>query len=617
MNTQQPPVEFSDAMDAIWGYCISLIAGKLEYPIYIKAVSSHYASNPLFQEQGFPLSLVRCLARNVWRSTPHPAYRFARPPMPTPERNAPCHCGSGIRYRLCCLDAETHIQASEVNFLAGVLRQLTLQELAALHTSKVPLDALEDAIHTFREEGLVKEICAILEPWFASDASFRAQNEILLDSLLDAYTDVPRPRKKAQLLARAIQAGDRRIRSVAMQRKVTMVADDGDYPAAWGLFTEAQRADPQSPSLSHLEITLLMMEGRGEDARARARFWKQRFAAQRDPALADLMAFLQQVVDKGAAAFGDIYIKMDPVLEALATQLHAAPPVASLYALSPVDGRAGPLKPKPALSKALRGWDRAQQRAADASFLDDISVPQLMDTRVLSMLTTCPALWNSFEVLGELVGYARSYGNVGVTEALARPLLMRAEQVLREVLRANHAEGMALEWSWLQNRPALALLGDAIAMDGPAREGAPNAERLARMEWLVRTLNPNDNQGFRFSLMLGYLAAGRTNDALALSDNYPDDFAAMRYSRALALYMNGQAGAALVALADAVSAYPKVLACLLKAKPARPKPGRFGVAVGGDEEAWLYRTESLWLWQQSGALEWAQTVGKAVKKMRG
>ncbi len=96
---------------------------------------------------------------------------------------------------------------------------------------------------------------------------------MLFDLLLDAYTNLGKPRKKSALLDRALAHGDRSLRSASMQRRVTMLADSGDYPRAWALFAQAQRSEPDSPSLSHLEVTLLLSQGRETEARERARFW--------------------------------------------------------------------------------------------------------------------------------------------------------------------------------------------------------------------------------------------------------------------------------------------------------------------------------------------------------
>ena len=48
-----------------------------------------------------------------------------------------------------------------------------------------------------------------------------------------------------------------------------MIADQGNWEAAWALFHESLRLQPDHPSFSQLEITLLLQQGRNEEARAR------------------------------------------------------------------------------------------------------------------------------------------------------------------------------------------------------------------------------------------------------------------------------------------------------------------------------------------------------------
>src|SRR3989304_3871784 len=87
-------------------------------------------------------------------------------------------------------------------------------------------------------------------------------------------------------------------------------------------------------------------------------------------------------------------------------------------------------------------------------------------------------------------------------DALEDALLDRALALLRLNLGENGANGCKLEWGWLENRPALRLLGKLIEVE----EGM--AEELPLLEWLVLTLNPNDNQGLRERLVHVYAARG-------------------------------------------------------------------------------------------------------------
>ncbi len=478
--------------------------------------------------------MILAIARAVWRQTLQPQLRYALPSLPVPERNAACPCGSGRKYKQCCLALEREVPTGGANFLPILLEGLPRKRWGELAGSRVALDLVIDTAMGMHEEHRDKDVCSLVEPWFVDDADFQGRRGALFDLLLDAYTELGRPRKKAKLLDRAATVGDRTIRSASLQRKSTMLSDEGGDPGAWQAFGEAQQADPQSPSASQLEVILLLSEGREQEARARATFWAHRLGAMRDPELDDLIASLREVATHGEQALSGQVLTRDPALRELLELLKSAPPVASEYVLDCTDTETGPLKPKPALNKWLRVWaELAPTLARSPAFADDAFDADELDGW-LPLLRQHPRLWNAFEVLDTLAASIRARGMTLLTEPLWGPVLERAEQLLREVLRDNHAEGKRLEWGWMENRPALSLLGDRIAID---------IDNVARLEWLVLTLNPNDNQGFRDELMRAYLQGGRVNDALALSDSYPDDFGSMRYNHVLALFAAGERGA--------------------------------------------------------------------------
>lgn len=614
MDTNENSPELVHVAEGFWRYCVVLIAREASYPSYLDAVKLAHGQLPAdLREDALCWPVVSCMAREVWRRTPHPAARYALGTLPVPERNAMCPCGSGRKYKQCCLLIEHDMPKLEMNLLPMVLDTLPRRRWVELAGSRVSPDMVFDAAQQLNQEHREKETCALLEPWFVDDADFHAQREGLFDMLLDAYTELHKPRKKAQLLDRALAVGDRRMQSAALQRQSTMLADAGDYVAAWDVFGQAQRADPASTSLAHLEITLLISEGRHPEARDRARFWAHRLAALRDPALDELIAFMHEVAEHGEQALTQLMLDKEPDLHELVALLQAPPPMVAQYTLSPSAEDAGPLKPKPPLEKALRRWDAVVLQVSHSPLFDDAAMGPAAMADWLPVLRQHPILWNAFEVLDTIVETMRAWRVELLINAVALPVLDRAEQLLREVLRVNHAEGKRLEWGWLENRPALSLLGNRIAIDWVE---PPSESGLARLEWLVRTLNPSDNQGFRHSLVRAYLHIGRITDALALCESYPDDFAAMQYNHALALFAAGKSGLALTALRDAVHAYPKPLAWLLRVNPKAPVQGKWGVQVGGDEEAWMYRSDTLALWHQLGAMDWLRDCAKAFKKRR-
>lgn len=605
-------------VDMFVQWCTAQIATGVDYTAYATAfgrVADHLFPPPpagnLRDDPDLRHRLAHCMARAIWKQTPHPAHRYAPAPLPAAERNAPCHCGSGRKYKQCCQPIERGIPFERMNLLPHLLDALPKRRWRELVGSRIALDMVAHAAQEWNEEDRHADATALLELWLADDAHFDAHHELLFDLLLDAYTNRPKPRKKAALLDRALAHGDRRLRSAALQRRASMLADEGDYDRAWTLFAEAQRNDPESPSLSHLEVTLLFSQGREAEARERARFWVRRFERQRDPEFADLIQLLRDLADGGNSALLRVVAAHDPNVAEFLELWQAAPPIAAHYSLGASGGSAGPLAPTRALSAALQAWE---------TVLPDIAYSPLQGDsgsdfwRVapdwLSLLRRQPILWNAFEVLDALVEAVKEIPTPA-TDDLVDALLQRGEHLLREVVRTNRAGGLKFEWGWLPNRPALRLLGARIARE---LDAAPTPDHLARLEWLVRTLNPNDNQGFRSHLLRRYLELDRYADALAFADLYPDDFAAMRYGRALALFALGRLGEATQALVAAADESPKPLAWLLKSTAKAPRQSPFGIRVGGDDEAWIYRLENLDVWQRLGALDWARAVSAARRK---
>lgn len=601
------------------GLCVSLIAGGADYAEYDERVMRAAVdllppppTGNLKDDADLHRRLCHCFARSLWHAAPHPSHRYAIAPLPKAERNAPCHCGSGKKYKHCCAEIDRDVPILNVNLLPSLLDALARTRWAELVGSKVDINRVTDTVNAWREEGRSTDIVRLLEPWFAQDDGFTARREELLDGLLDAYTDLHKPRKKDALLKRAQACGDSQIRAAAMHRRVCMAADSGDYALAWRLFAEAQRMLPDSPSLSHLEVTILMSEGRHDHARERARFWIAGLRRRRDPELDGIIEFLQSVIERGSEAIIEIASASDQVLQEFLQAWREAPPIARLYKLEPDATSAGALMPQPRLAAALAQWYEECPPLGYSPVdedLRDLAIATIQGW--LPLLQQYPMLWNAFEVLDAVTNAAQSFPYAGMFDVVGLPVLERGEQLLREVLRANAAEDLLLEWRWMENRPALSLLGSRIANDAQA---APTPQSVARLEWLVSTLNPNDNQGFRNVLVRRYLETDRLADALALIARYPDDFAAMQYNAALTLYASGKPDAALAALEDVLGTFPKLCAWLLKANPKPPRQDGIGILVGGDEEAWMYREEFLPLWQKFDALDWLRQAASAFKK---
>lgn len=156
-----------------------------------------------------------------------------------------------------------------------------------------------------------------------------------------------------------------------------------------------------------------------------------------------------------------------------------------------------------------------------------------------------------------------------------------------------------LQWGILENRPFLRLYlsyGLALLRRGELPEAVGILEDLL-------SLNPNDNQGARGTLVTCYLGMGRPEQALAVCARYPEDILEdVLYGRALALFQTGALRPAAKAGKQAVAQWPLVAIELIKPTHRKPKgANEIRVIMGGRDQAWLY-------WKRAGDL-WARTPG--------
>jgi tetratricopeptide (TPR) repeat protein len=157
-------------------------------------------------------------------------------------------------------------------------------------------------------------------------------------------------------------------------------------------------------------------------------------------------------------------------------------------------------------------------------------------------------------------------------------------------------------WGILETRPYMrASLGVARTL---VELGRPNEAIPAYLDLL--RLNPNDNQGVRYLLLLQHLRGNRDDEASALMLQYPDDPAAeWCYSRALLSVRAREVPRAATELDAARQSNPYVPEYLLDQDAEAPELDAFGVTIGGPDEAWEYAQAYGDIWRATpGALDW-------------
>ena len=299
------PLSFD--LERIIRYGAAAIAKGVDFPTYLArmavvlpGVFIGAAENADEAEHG--RRVVGILAREVWKHCPHPAHGYAPAPLEAIAPNAPCHCGSGLKYGKCCQPIEANMPGIAINWLTHFIEHLPRTRWKDLVDSRIPVETMIDLAFAWQKAARYKDIASLLEPWFVDDTHLRQPYGPLQDLLIEAWEQLGKRKRRNDLIDRAIAHGDATSRSSALQHKATALADAGDFGRAWELFRDAQRATPDDPSLAHLEVVLLISSDREAEARERARFWIARIARRKEPRLQGLLELLRGVVEQGGIA---------------------------------------------------------------------------------------------------------------------------------------------------------------------------------------------------------------------------------------------------------------------------------------------------------------------------
>ena len=557
-------------------------------------------------------SIGLALFREIWNHTPRPELGWKKLSLPKPERNGPCPCGSGKKHKQCCgpMEAASPFPSGGFSVLSYVLETVPVAQYSALPFKQLDPEEVAHVASEWEKDGRIAPATMLLEAMLAPGARLDARHEYAFDMLCGLYLDTDRADDRLLLVERVMHSQDKLLRATAWQRRATLHADEGEHALAWEAFKQAQRLDPDSPSLAHLELVLLANQDRFDEAQTRAAFWAKRLTklGYGDERIVELMEdvaldpnLLREMMDGGGYDGGDEFSEASPEdVAALDALVKGLPTPSCHYRLLPQEDAAGALEATAELAAIERQWDKLYWDEAEDR-------DPWGDTRWLDWLRTHHAAWQSFAVIEDVVGIIQDALCPEDTDDrfdwMEETLLNHAMAVLRRVVAANKAEGLKLEWGWIENRPALRLLMHRIEI---ARQ---SPEELLLLEWLVLVLNPNDNGGQRERLVHAYCEAGRPADALAVCDRYPgDDLPGTLFGRVLALYLLNRRSDAVTALAHATKRLPKVLKVLVAKRPKAPSLTPGLVTHGGNEEAWKYRIDSHDTWEKCRALDWLKDV---------
>lgn len=573
-----------------------------------------------------PFSMA--LLRDIWGRVPRPDNEWRPRPLPKPERNAPCPCGSGAKFKACCADMPPMPFGPRLSLLSFVLERMPLESYAGLPWKRLDPEELAFTARQWVDDGEFETAQALLEPLLADLSKLDSRHEDAFDELGNLYLETGEDEQRVALVRRMQTAPDSVLRAIAWQRWASMCADRGEREASWEAFATAQKIDPDHPALAHLEVTMLLAEGQIERAQSRAKFWARRLERRQD-VNPELIALLDECAkdprrwlrgiengdfgseeDLPEEDFDDLEDDEDVLLDTAGVERFLAlldmPEPECRYRLEPRGDSAGELIADAALADLEAEW-REISPLADED--EDTAGDIWEDLDWVDWLEAHPLALQSFAVLEALLDVIDEipFGGDEYNEQIDQgydAIPAHALALLRLVIAKNGAEGKKLEWGWLDNRPALRLVETA------AYEVSDPKERIEILEWLVYTLNPEDNQGNRDSLLHTHLREGEPERAWKVCEAFPGDgLTGMRYGRVLTLFQLGRREEAELAWREARKAAPEV-AKLLTAK-ARPKETEYAdefTAEGSEDEAWSYFMRTEELWKTSGARAWVRKL---------
>ena len=534
-------------------------------------------------------SMATMVALEIWNVTPVPENRFRPRKQPKPERNAPCLCGSGKKFKHCCAAVDgPELGISEELMLSKVLSTFSRKRLLELPLLELSPHALAAVAHDWLETERPKDAVTLLEKLFAHLPELDERAEWAADVLLNAYMEMNAPRKKQKFIEALKAAPDKMLASTGWQRQTVVFSDRGEYAKAWEAFREAQRLTPNEPALSHLEVLVLVSEGRRTEAQARAKFWAARLSRDKEYDHSDLIKLLHDLADgSDNSLLRTLPIGRGPLTDLAEVVAHWPEP-ACYYQLS----GGAELTPKKDLHELELDWKGlAEERDLD------------MAIRFLGEEALAGQSFRILRDVSQMIG-ALPENLPGSADALARQVLERGEALCRLVLARVKALNKELPWGLLDNRPMLTMVSYYVEEFLETRA----KEVLDLMRWSVNIANPTDNTGLREILIHALVAADQADEAIAIAGRYPDDFASTEYGRVLALFAAGRLDEAEAALKKVAEKWPKVWKMLHAANPKAPRVIPRGITVGGEDEAYEYRKYHLELWRASGALKWGAGI---------
>jgi tetratricopeptide (TPR) repeat protein len=535
-------------------------------------------------------AFVTEMGRAIWNAVPLPGRGFRTRPLPRPERNEPCPCGSGAKYKKCCGIVGSDIPFRELDpefvwtVAAERLPLERIEELAA--GGKIPRASVGDVATRFLDAGNADAALALVAPLFEHEPErLDERDAAALDVLLEAYGELGLVAEREDAIEYLNERLRPALRAVLWENVTRQSLAEGDVESAREAFERARRDDPESPALGPLEVTLLMAEENLDEAGERARFWLERARRQGLSLPEGPAQFLQLAAEDPRAAWREmVYGDQLPLVQRLERLIAAAAerPIEP-YGIVEEDGPEVARLEAPAEFEEMEdGWlavylpmsspeepPQSEEEEEEAWEDDDLWEEETAE-EWLSFLEEHPRAFDSLLVLqgvAEAVEALEEELQPETARSLLAPALDRAVAILDRTL-ADRPE-VRLPWAVEGNELVLEMLAwrsDLARQLGDTERGMEMLERL-------RVLDPEDHHDARVHLARELLLAGQTERALEMSED-PDN-APLSFTKALALHRLGRRDEALAALEEAADWYPEFASHLTAQLEEAPEENSF------------------------------------------
>lgn len=343
-------------------------------------------------------------------------YDFSTQRMP--GRNDPCICGSGKKFKKCCVElVDAQPMPAEVAFQMALSELDADSAMALADKEGWTLKALTYVVPYLMELQLPHLVLKLAEPFLQDMSRLRNEHQELVSTLLDAMFELQTDVGRVQLLNRLCDLKKANsLQSIGHQRLAMIAAQEDRQDEAKDHLQRAIRADPNQPEIPMTELSILGFVGSDEEIRARAAYWHSRLSREYGEDYPG-SEFFDEIRKEGASFFSHLFeenidnevaVKKAQTLLALLEEENSE----SLYQFRLTDDEVslGFLRGRKKLVKAWFEEWKAFQDSVVAEYPQYLKVDRLPEywyvegNAWLQMLQDNPVLLNSFDVMNALTG---------------------------------------------------------------------------------------------------------------------------------------------------------------------------------------------------------------------